>query len=68
MLKSGQEGKIVSIKAGYGLTRRLAELGFNLNTKVKVINNINGHFIVRLRDTRIAISRGIAMKILVKEN
>lgn len=66
MLSEGEEGKIVSILGGHGLIRRLAELGFNPDTKVKVLRATRGSFIVLLRDSRIAIGRGVAMKIFVE--
>ncbi len=66
MLSEGEEGKIVLIKGGYGLTRRLAELGFNPETRVKVLRAIGGPIVVLVRDSRIAIGRGVAMKIFVE--
>lgn len=66
MLSEGEEGKIVSIRGGHGLMRRLAELGFNPDTKVKVLRATSGPFVVLLRDSRIAIGRGVAMKIFVE--
>jgi ferrous iron transport protein A len=66
MLSEGEEGRIVSIVGGYGLRRRLAELGFNQDTKVKVLRASSGPMLVLLRDCRIAIGRGVAMKIFVE--
>ena len=66
MLAEGEEGRIVSIMGGHGLIRRLAELGFNPDTKVKVLRSSSGPIVVLLRDSRIAIGRGVATKILVE--
>ncbi len=66
MLAEGEEGKIVSIMGGHGLTRRLAELGFNLDMKVKVLRASSGPIVVLVRDCRIAIGRGVAMKIFLE--
>jgi len=66
MLAEGEEGKIVSIRGGYGLIRRLAELGFNPDTKIKVVRASTGPVVVLLRESRIAIGRGVAMKIFVE--
>lgn len=66
MLSEGEEGKIVSIMAGYGLARRLAELGFNPNTRVKVLRASSGPIVVLVRESRIAIGRGVAMRIFVE--
>lgn len=66
MLAEGEEGRIVSIRGGYGLMRRLAELGFNPDTKIKVLRASRGPVVVLLRESRIAIGRGVAMKIFVE--
>ncbi|HDN82997.1 MAG TPA: ferrous iron transport protein A [Candidatus Altiarchaeales archaeon] len=66
MLSEGEEGKIVSINAGFGLSRRLAELGFNPGTRIKVLRCGNGPILVMIRDGRVALGRGVAMKIFVE--
>ena len=66
MLSEGEQGKIVSIMGGRGLTRRLAELGFNPGTIVKVLRATSGPMVVLLRESRIAIGKGVAMKIFVE--
>lgn len=66
MLADGEEGRIVSIMGGHGLVRRLAELGFNPGASVKVIRNSGGPLVVSLRESRMAIGRGMAMRILVE--
>lgn len=66
MLSEGEEGKIVSIRGGRGLLRRLAELGFNPDTKVKVLRATSGPFVIMLRGSRVAIGRGVAMRIFVE--
>ena len=66
MLSDGMEGRIVVITGGRGLMRRLADLGFNPGTKVKVLRASKGPMILLIRDSRICIGRGVAMKILVR--
>ena len=65
MLSEGMEGRIISITGGRGLIRRLADLGFNPGTKVKVLRASKGPMILLLRDSRICVGSGVALKILV---
>ena len=49
------------------MTQRLTEMGFTPTTKVKVVvSNPGGTILIGVRDTKIALGRGIAMKVVVK--
>lgn len=66
MLSENEEAVIVEVCGGRGLTRRLSEMGFTYGTKVKVLNsNSPGPVLVSVRGSRIALGRGVAMKIMV---
>lgn len=65
MLPENKEGKIFKIDAGRGLLRRLIEMGFTENTLVRVLRSDRGSLIVSLNGCKYALSKGIAMKILV---
>jgi len=68
MLPLGIEGRISSIRGGRGLVRRLIEMGFQLGEKVRVIHSHNpGPVVAEVKDTRIALGRGVAMRIMVVE-
>ena len=43
----------------------LEKLGFTVGTNVSIVNKIAGNLIVNIRDTRVAISKEMAMKITV---
>ena len=67
-LPEGSRALIREIRGGYGVSRRLAELGFTLNAEVKVVRSSSpGPILVEIKGSRIALGRGIAMKILVEE-
>jgi ferrous iron transport protein A len=66
MLHEGEEGTIRSITAGWGLVRRLMEMGFNEGVKVKALRASSGPLLLQIHDSRMAIGRGAAMKILVE--
>lgn len=61
-------GSMVSIKAikGKDETKRFLEsLGFVVGGSVTVISELNGNLIVNVKDTRVAISRNMANRIMV---
>ena len=67
MLPEGKEGRVIGINAGHGLTRRLIEMGFTDNAMVQVIRSDRGRLIVSVSGCRYALSKGMAMKIRVKD-
>ncbi len=67
-LSVGEEGVIVEMQGGRGMSQRLSEMGFTNSTRVRVLSSSSpGPVLVGVRDARIAIGRGIAMKILVNK-
>jgi len=66
-LKAGEEATLHGFDAGHGLISRLSALGFTPGARVTMLQNIgNGPLIVKVRDTRIALGRGEAMKVRVR--
>jgi ferrous iron transport protein A len=65
------EGKtviITGINAGFGLKNRLTSMGLLPGVQIKVINNHHpGPFVVSAKGGKIALGRGMADKILVRE-
>ena len=62
-------GSMVSIKAIKGKDeskRFLESLGFVVGGSVTVISELNGNLIVNVKDTRVAISRSMANRIMEK--
>lgn len=67
LLSSGRKGVVREIVGGYGLRRRLIELGFTKGASLRVLKNDAGPVIVSLDEMRIALGRGVADKILIEE-
>lgn len=61
----GETVRVVTTGGGSQFVQRLADLGLVSETEVQVINN-TGPVIVALGNTRIALGRGMASRILVK--
>lgn len=65
-LKRGDAGKVKSIDAGSGATRRLYEMGFHTGAPVNIVKNDSGPVIVCLNGNKIALGRGLAAKIILE--
>jgi Fe2+ transport system protein FeoA len=66
-LKTGQTAVIQDLQGGYSFRSRLAALGFTPGVEITMVQNLgHGPMIVTLRDTRIALGRGEAEKILIQ--
>jgi ferrous iron transport protein A len=64
----GRSVQIKEIRGGHQILSRLGSLGFTPGARLKVIQNYGrGPIIVHLRDTRVALGRGEALKILVED-
>lgn len=65
-LSEGEEGEIADVRGGRGMIQRLSDMGFTPSTKIRVLkSNPAGPMLVDVRDARIALGRGVAMKIIV---
>ena len=65
MAKRGEENYIKRILGNAQMRRHLENLGFVVGSPFKVLNGLNGDLIVSIKDSRVAISREMAEKILV---
>ena len=66
-LDTQQKGAVAELHGGRGFVSRLATLGFTPGAPLKMVQNFGfGPIIVLVRDTRIALGRGEASKILVQ--
>ncbi len=65
-LATGKEGIVRGFQAGRGLVARCLALGFTPGTPVRMLQNLRGGPVIALvRETRVALGRGEAQRILV---
>ncbi len=65
LLRTGESSLITRI-GGEPETRQFLEgLGFVVGTPVTVVSEIDGNIICSIKDTRVAVSKGMAQKIFV---
>ncbi|MDE5946057.1 MAG: ferrous iron transport protein A [Oscillospiraceae bacterium] len=65
MTNAGEENIIKKIGGNPETKKFLENLGFVAGAVVIVINEISGNLIVNIKDSRVAVSREMAVKIMV---
>ncbi|MBR0413565.1 MAG: ferrous iron transport protein A [Clostridia bacterium] len=65
VLGAGNDGVIKRISGKPQVKKHLENLGFIVGDTVTVISEQNGNIIVKVKESRIAISKEMAMKIYV---
>lgn len=67
-LALGSVGEVYSVKKIGGtdeVRQHLNELGFNVGAPVSIVSSIDGNVIVKVKESRIAIDKRMASKIVV---
>ncbi|MGN1095179.1 MAG: ferrous iron transport protein A [Eubacteriales bacterium] len=62
---TGEENIIKKVGGSPETKKHLENLGFVVGGNVTVINTIAGNVIVNVKDTRVAVSREMAQKIMI---
>jgi ferrous iron transport protein A len=65
LLEAGQEGTVCKVGGSPELKAHLADLGFVSHAKLSVIQSHDGNLIINLKDSRLALTREMASKIMV---
>jgi ferrous iron transport protein A len=66
-LPKGASAVVREVRGGSQLTGRLAAMGLVVDAQIEVLQNTGrGPMLVNVRDTRIALGRGEALKVLVE--
>jgi ferrous iron transport protein A len=65
MAKAGEENSIKKVGGKEETRQFLANLGFIPGSHVTVITEISGNVIVNIKESRVAVSREMAAKIMV---
>ena len=65
MLNPGESASIVRVGGNEETKRFLENLGFVAGSEVKFISSNEGNIIAQIKESRVAVSKGIANKIMV---
>jgi ferrous iron transport protein A len=67
MAKPGKKLEVTGFRGGFGMRRRLADLGVNIGMEISIVTiHQQGPMLVLMKGSRFAIGRGIAHHIYVK--
>lgn len=64
-LRKGQVGKVTNIVGNNEIKAHSKDLGFVLGADISVVNELAGNIIVNVKESRVAIDRNLANKIMV---
>ncbi|CUP28188.1 FeoA-like protein%2C involved in iron transport [Clostridium baratii] len=62
----GKSVKIKNIQMNEKVGKKIKEMGFNIGADVEVVKNDGASLILGIQGSRVAISRGMAQKIIVE--
>ncbi len=65
MLAPGEEGTIRKIAGRDEVRSHLAQMGFVVGAAVRVVNALGGTLILQVKDSRVALDKAMANRILV---
>ena len=65
MAKSGERVTIKKITGKDEIRQHLAELGFVVDSDITVVSEIAGNLIVQVKDSRIALDKSMANRIII---
>ncbi len=67
MASAGEEVRLVGIRGGWGIRRRLADMGLTPGETLRIVQaGSSGPLLVAVRGSRLALGRGMAHKIMVE--
>ena len=62
---TGEENIIVRVSGSPEMKKHLEDMGFVAGSAVTVMNTIGGNLIVKIKESRVAISKEMAGKIMI---
>ena len=65
MADTGEENIIRRVGGSPEMKKHLEDMGFTTGSAVTVMNTIGGNLIVKIKESRVAISKEMAAKIMV---
>lgn len=65
MAEIGEINVIKKITGQDEVRRHLAELGFVVGEEVRLVNRLGGNLILSVKDSRVALDKGMAMRIII---
>lgn len=68
LVPAGKTVKLIAIRGGVGVCKRLQEIGINIGDEFEVVqNSFAGQFIIKIKDTRLALGQQMVHRLIVQE-
>ena len=68
IVSPGEVVQVVDVRAGWGLRRRLADMGLTPGVVIRVMNSqMPGPIVIDLRGSRLVLGHGMTQRILVRK-
>ena len=68
LAETGEERIILKVGGSPDVRKHLENLGFVCGCPVSIVNTFGGNIIVNIKDTRVAVSREMAQKIMLSDD
>ena len=65
MAQPGEENMIRKVGGSPEMKKHLEDMGFTAGSAVTVMNTIGGNLIVKVKESRVAVSREMAARIMI---
>ena len=65
MAQPGEENVIRKVGGSPEMKKHLEDMGFTVGSAVTVMNTIGGNLIVKVKESRVAVSREMAARIMI---
>lgn len=65
MASSGAQVRIVSLRGGAGMDRRMTEMGLNIGAQIRVLQQEGSGLVVMRGESRFALGGGMAHRVMV---
>ncbi len=67
-MNNSETGKIVRLDGGYGIMSKLENMGIKIGSEIKKVSQqfMNGPVVISYGNTRVAVGRGMAQRIMVE--
>jgi Fe2+ transport system protein FeoA len=66
MVSQGERVRLVCVNAGVSVTNRLCAMGLTPGVELMIVQDAGGPILLSVRDSRLAVGRGMAQKIVVE--
>ena len=67
MIQTGEKVEVIGIRGGFSVQQRLESMGFVPGSAIQMVSNqVDGPAIIKVKESRVALGRGLMHHIMVK--